>query len=75
MYKTLLRTAFFLFAVSVVSFSLQAQSNSSEARLSGRVTDASGYTIASVKITAQPENAAFPAAAASASTSTVAHSA
>ncbi|OLB34858.1 MAG: hypothetical protein AUH11_16700 [Acidobacteria bacterium 13_2_20CM_57_17] len=72
MNKTLLRTAFFLFAVSVVSFSLQAQSNSSEARLSGRVTDASGYTIASVKITAQPENAAFPAAAASASTSTVA---
>src|SRR5206468_11771592 len=54
MNMTLLRTAFLHFAVSVLSFSLQAQSNSTDAHLSGRVTDASGYTIAGVKITAQP---------------------
>src|SRR5437867_8549961 len=65
MNKTLLRTAFLLFAASVLSFSLQAQSNSTDARLSGRVTDASGYTIANVRITAQPENATSPAASAS----------
>src|SRR5437899_8660441 len=65
MNKTLLRTAFLLFAVSVLSFSLQAQSNSTDARLSGHVTDASGYTIANVRITAQPENAASPTASAS----------
>jgi len=65
MNTTLLRTAFLLFAVSVLSFSLQAQSNSTDARLSGHVTDASGYTIANVRITAQPENAASPTASAS----------
>src|SRR5438046_8770251 len=65
MNMTLLRTAFLLFAVSVLSFSLQAQSNSTDAHLSGRVTDASGYTIAGVKITAQPENAAVPTASTS----------
>src|SRR5437879_5334448 len=65
MHTTRLRTAFLFFAVSVVSFSLQAQTNSADAHLSGRVTDASGYTIAGVRITAQPENAPAPAASTS----------
>jgi vitamin B12 transporter len=52
----LLRTVFLLFAVSAAGFSLQAQSNSSDARLSGRLTDLSGYGIGNVKITAQLEN-------------------
>jgi outer membrane cobalamin receptor len=62
MKTTLLRTAFLFFAVFAISFSLQAQSNSPEAHLSGHITDASGYTIAGVKITAQPENASAPVA-------------
>src|SRR5256886_2544787 len=45
MKTTLLRTAFLLFAVSVVSFSLQAQSNSPDAHLSGTLIDASGAGI------------------------------
>src|SRR5260370_42473972 len=57
MNTTLLRAAFLFVAVSVISSSSQAQSNSSEARLSGHVTDASGYTIAGVRITAQSGNA------------------
>ncbi len=65
MNTTLLRTAFLFFAVSVVGFSLQAQNNSADAHVSGRVTDASGYTIANVRITSQPENAAAPAASTS----------
>jgi outer membrane cobalamin receptor len=65
MKTTLLRTALLFFAVSVISFSLQAQRNLPDARLSGRVTDASSYTIAGVRITAQSENAAAPPASTS----------
>ena len=56
MKTTLLRTVFLLFAVSVISFSLEAQSNSPEAQLSGRLTDLSGYGVGNVRITAQLEN-------------------
>ncbi len=56
----LLRTAFLLFAVSVAGFSLQAQSNSSDARLSGKLTDLSGYGIGNVKISAQLEDTPNP---------------
>ncbi len=59
MKTALFRTAFFFFAVSVVSFSLQAQSNSPDAHLSGRLTDLSGYGIGNVRITAQLENASI----------------
>ncbi len=62
MNTTHLRAAFLFVAVSVISSSSQAQSNSSDARLSGHVTDASGYTIAGVRITAQSGNASSPAA-------------
>ena len=55
MKSTLLRTAFLLFAVVALSFSLQAQTNPPEARLSGRLTDLSGYGVGNVKITAQLE--------------------
>jgi vitamin B12 transporter len=55
MKTTLLRSAFLFFAVSIISFSLQAQSNSSDAHLSGRLTDLSGYGVGSVKVTAQME--------------------
>jgi len=51
----LLRTAFLLIAVSVASFCLQAQSNSSDAHLSGKLADLSGYGIGNAKITAQLE--------------------
>ena len=50
------RTAFLLIAVSVASFCLRAQSNSSDAHLSGKLADLSGYGIGNVKITAQLEN-------------------
>jgi vitamin B12 transporter len=53
---TLLRTFFLLIAVFAASFSLPAQNNSSDARLSGKLTDLSGYGIGNVKITAQLEN-------------------
>jgi len=56
-----LRAVLLLFAVSVFSFSLPAQSTSSDAHLSGHVTDASGYTIAGVRITVHSENAAASA--------------
>jgi len=56
MKTSLLRAAFLLFAVPVVSFSTQAQSNSPDAHLSGRLTDLSGYGIGNVKVTAQLEN-------------------
>jgi len=39
----------------VASFTLQAQSSSPDAQLSGRLTDSSGYGIANVKITARLE--------------------
>lgn len=51
-----LRTALLLFAVSALSFSIHAQSYSTEARLSGKLTDLSGAPVADVKITAQLEN-------------------
>jgi vitamin B12 transporter len=52
----LLRTAFLSLAVFAISFSLLAQSNSADARLSGRLTDLSGYGVGNVKVTAQLEN-------------------
>jgi vitamin B12 transporter len=60
MKSTLLHFAFLLFAVSVFSFSLQAQSNPSDAHLSGRLTDPSGYGIGNVKVTAQFANNSNP---------------
>jgi outer membrane cobalamin receptor len=56
MKTSLLRAAFLLFAVSVISFSTQAQSNSPDAHLSGRLTDLSSYGVGNVKVTAQLEN-------------------
>jgi vitamin B12 transporter len=56
MKTTLLRSIFLLFAVSAVSFSLRAQSDSPDAHLSGKLTDLSGYGIGSVKVIAQLEN-------------------
>jgi len=58
MKTSLLRTAFLLFAVSVVSFSFQAQSNSPDAHLSGKLTDLSGYGVGNVRVAAQLENGA-----------------
>ncbi|HET8924319.1 MAG TPA: TonB-dependent receptor [Candidatus Acidoferrum sp.] len=54
--KTLIRSAFFCLVFFVVSISSQAQADSSEARLSGKITDLSGYGVRNVKITAQLEN-------------------
>jgi vitamin B12 transporter len=51
-----LRIVFLLFAVSVLSFSLPAQNNSSDAQFSGRLTDLFGYGIGNVRITAQLQN-------------------
>jgi vitamin B12 transporter len=59
MKTTLLRTAFLLFAVSVVSFSLQAQSESPDVHLSGKLTDLSGYGVGNVKVTAQLASDAY----------------
>jgi outer membrane cobalamin receptor len=58
MKTSLLRAAFLLFAVSVISLSVQSQSTSPDAHLSGRLTDLSGYGIGNVKVTAQLESAA-----------------
>jgi vitamin B12 transporter len=58
MKTTLLRAAFLFFAVSVVSFSLQAENNFPDAQLSGRLTDLSGYGVGNVRVTAQLENGA-----------------
>jgi vitamin B12 transporter len=55
MKTTLLRTAFLAFAVFAVSFSLQAQSNSPNAHLSGTLIDASGGGVGGVQATARPE--------------------
>jgi vitamin B12 transporter len=69
MKTTLLRTAFLFFAVFAVNSSLQAQSNSADAHLSGRLTDRSGYGVGNVKVTAQLEAGAnvqiWPAASSS----------
>ncbi len=56
MKSTLLGTFFLLFAVSALSFSMQAQTNPPDAHLSGRLTDLSGYGVANAKVTAQLEN-------------------
>jgi vitamin B12 transporter len=56
MKTTFLRSAFFSLAVLAFGIPLQAQSSSSEARVSGKITDPSGYGIGNVKITAQLEN-------------------
>jgi outer membrane cobalamin receptor len=58
MKTSFLRTTFLLFAVSVIRFSTQAQTNPPEAHLSGRLTDLSGYGVGKVKVTAQLESAA-----------------
>ncbi len=59
MKTTFLRSAFFaLLFLSVSVFSLQAQSNSSDAHLSGTLQDASGGGVAGVRVTAQIERAA-----------------
>src|SRR5947209_15072114 len=57
MKMTLLRTAFLLFAVSVLSFSLQAHSISTDSNRSGRVTSASAYNTPGVRIEDVPDNA------------------
>src|SRR5258708_956823 len=47
------RIVFLLFAVSIFNFSLPAQNNLSDAHLSGKLTDLSGYGVGNVKVTAQ----------------------
>jgi vitamin B12 transporter len=56
MITTFLRTAFVSLLVSAVSISLQAQTNSNDAHLSGKLTDLSGYGVGNVRITAQLES-------------------
>jgi len=58
MKTSLLRTAFLLFAVFALSFSSQAQSNSNDAHLSGKLMDLSGYGVGNVKVTASLEGGA-----------------
>ncbi|HKW64454.1 MAG TPA: TonB-dependent receptor [Candidatus Acidoferrum sp.] len=53
--KTLLRSAFPVLAVFVLSISLQAQSNSQPAHLSGTLTDSSGAGVGDVQIQAKAE--------------------
>jgi vitamin B12 transporter len=53
---TLLRSAFLSLAVLALCISLQAQTNSPEAHLSGKLTDLSGYGVGDVRITAQLES-------------------
>jgi len=54
----LIRFTVWLLAVLVVSFSAQSQHNSREARLTGRITDASGSGVGEVRINAKPMPAA-----------------
>jgi vitamin B12 transporter len=54
--KTILRFAYLLFAILSVSSNASPQSGSLEAKLSGRLSDRSGYGIGEVKISAQLEN-------------------
>jgi vitamin B12 transporter len=69
MKTSLLRTAFLFFAVFAARFSLQAQNNSADVHLSGRLTDRSGFGVGNVKITAHLEGGAkvqiWPAASSS----------
>ena len=53
---SLLRSAFLFLPVFALCISLQAQTNSTEAQLSGKLTDLSGYGVGGVRITAQLEN-------------------
>jgi len=53
---SLLRSAFLSLPVFALCISLQAQTNSTEAQLSGKLTDLSGYGVGGVRITAQLEN-------------------
>ncbi len=55
MKTTLLRRAFLFFVVSAASVTLQAQSSSPDAQLSGTLLDASGGGVAGVRVTAQLE--------------------
>ena len=55
MKTTLLRTALLFFAVSVVSFYLQAQNSPPDAHLSGTLIDASGAGVGGARVTAQLE--------------------
>ena len=65
MKTNLIRSAFLSVAVLAVSISLQAQNSSSDARLSGKLTDPSAFAVAGVHITAQLENnSTAPAASA-----------
>jgi vitamin B12 transporter len=68
MSSTLRRAAFLVFLAFAVSFSLQAQSDSPAAHLSGTLLDSSGAGVPGVRITARLENApnAAPLAATSA---------
>ncbi len=63
--KTLLKYSAVSLLLSSICFSLYAESSAPEAHLSGRITDASSYTVAGAKITAQLENAMAPAASTS----------
>jgi len=55
MKPTIRRSALLAFLLFALSFSSQAQSDSSNAKLSGQLTDASGYGLAIVRIVATPE--------------------
>jgi len=63
--KTLLKSFVVSLLLLVVCFPLYAKSSAPQAHLSGRVTDASGYSIAGVKITALLENESAPIASTS----------
>lgn len=58
MKSIVLRSAFVLLAIPVFNFFLQAQAqtSSSDAHLSGKLTDPSGYGVANVKVSAQSAN-------------------
>jgi vitamin B12 transporter len=58
MKTTFLRTALVALLVFAASITLQAQNNPSDAHLSGKLTDLSGYGVGNVKITAQFETPA-----------------
>ena len=56
MKATLLRSVFFSLATLTAGISSQAQSSSSDARISGKLTDLSGYAVSNVQITARTVN-------------------
>ncbi|HYL83851.1 MAG TPA: TonB-dependent receptor [Candidatus Angelobacter sp.] len=58
MKTTLLRSVFFSFIVFAFGISAQAQTNSSKAQLSGRLTDLSGSGVGGVRVAAQLEASA-----------------